>query len=114
MKLRRKAMRPVGAGAAARRAALRWRLLSLAATGAALTAAAALLAVSFHVSNTAAASSSSALAGAPYRLSQVRVAICTHLSSACLKSSLNKDVLKDRSFAAAAAAGGRGASSVGA
>jgi hypothetical protein len=91
---------------------MRWWLLSLAATGATLTAAAALLAVSLHVSNTT-DSSSSALAGAPYRLSQVRAAICTHLSSACLKSSL-KDVLTDRPFAAAAAAGGRGASSVGA
>jgi hypothetical protein len=107
MSLRRKG-RPTGA--AARRASLRWWLLNLAATGATLTAAAALLAVSLHVSTT------SALAGAHYRLSQVRVAICTRVlphSSAWPELS-HGDVLTDRPFRAVAAAGGRGASSVGA
>jgi hypothetical protein len=110
MSLRRK-VRP--AGAAARRASLRWWLLNLAATGATLTAAAALLAVSLHVSTTAA--SSSALAGEHYLVSQVRVAICTRALPHSSASELSPgDVLTDRPFRASAAAGGRGASSVGA
>lgn len=75
MPLRRK-VRP--AGAAARRAALRWWLLSLAATGAAVTAAAALFAVALHFSGSGpgagASSASSSSSGAPYRLSQPREA----------------------------------------
>ena len=50
---------------AGRRAAVRWWLLSLLGTGAAVTAAAALLAVALHVS-------ASASAGSPYRLAKVR------------------------------------------
>ncbi|OEL18026.1 Uncharacterized protein BAE44_0020956 [Dichanthelium oligosanthes] len=65
----RRKVRP--AGAAARQAALRWWLLSLATAGAIVTAAAALVAVSLHFSGSAAASASS---GAPYRLSQPREA----------------------------------------
>ncbi|KAL5200533.1 hypothetical protein ABZP36_021736 [Zizania latifolia] len=62
MPLRRKVR-----GAAGRRAALRWWLRSLAAAGATVTAAAALLAVALHFSSSA---SGPVLSGVPYRLSK--------------------------------------------
>ncbi|XP_052159237.1 O-fucosyltransferase 7-like isoform X1 [Oryza glaberrima] len=66
MPLRRKVR---GAAAAGRRAAVRWWLLSLAATGATVTATAALLAVALHVSSSAASGPASS-SGVPYRLSK--------------------------------------------